>query len=305
MKNERTDILLQNALKSTETPDRVIIERVKNTYFEEEMRSMNKTHKWSIKLVFAAVLTVLFISSTVFAALYLLKPSEVAKKFDNMALSAAFDSDSAVNINKSITSGGYKFTLLATVAGRDLTDMAYYEDGEIQSDRLYTVIAIENEDGTPMTEDAYTLDFFASPLIKGVEPSPKNILGMHGGACCSVVVDGVLYRITECDNAGIFAEHGLYFAICSGVFYDYDAFLYNQQTGEITANDDFSGANVLFDLPIRKEFADNEKAAEFFRDLERAEPEPLPSNVEDEDVRLVQGGIFIPDSIEAAEDDAF
>jgi hypothetical protein len=65
----------------------------------------------------------------------------------------------------------------------------------------------------------------------------------------------------------MFADRGLYFAVCTGVFYDRDAFLWDERTGEVTVNPDFDGASAVFDLPIDPSRADPEKAARYLNDL--------------------------------------
>ena len=98
-----------------------------------------------------AAALVLAFAGTAFAAWLFLKPSEVAERFGNSALSAAFDSDTAVNINKSVTSGDYTFTLLAVVSGGDVSGMPYFS-ADVRNDRTYAVVAIQNADGTPFED---------------------------------------------------------------------------------------------------------------------------------------------------------
>jgi len=264
MKNERTDALLKGALRSDEGPGEALLERVKNMSLQEEI-IMKKSGKKSFKVLALAVAAALLAGTTIFAALYLLGPADVAREFENPGLQAAFSSGSAVNINKSVVSGAYKFTLLAAVSGRELAGMPYCNEEEVQSGKTYAVLAIAYADGRAMTEDdAWELSFFSTPLIKGVEPTPQTIVGMNGGGYSAQVIDGVLYRITECDDVASFADKGLYFGICTGVFFDYGAFLFDKETGEFTVNEDFDGACALFDLPLNKKLANGEKAAAFF-----------------------------------------
>ena len=272
MKTKNVDVLLKRALKSTETPKRELIQKVKYEYLKEDNISMNKTVKRSFGAMVAVVMVVVILGTTAFAAWYFLKPSEVADKFENTALSAAFESETAININETIISGNYRFTLLAAVAGKDLTSMPYYNNDEIKSDRMYAVVAVQKADGTPMPsiqDSAYDdVSFFSSPLIKGIKPTMTNVPGMNGGGCSTLAIDGVLYRIVECDNVAMFADKGLYFAINTGLFFSIDAFIYNEQTGEITANKDYDGASVIFDLPIDKKYADPAKAEQYWKDQE-------------------------------------
>jgi len=272
MKNNKDiDMLLKQALHSNEVPGQAIIQKIKQITKEDTIKMKTKKVKLSFSAAVAAVMVFVLVSATAFAAWYFLKPSDIAKEFENHALSAAFESDTAININESITSGGYTVTLLSVVSGSDITDMPYYNSDEIQADRTYAVIAIQSIDGTAMTYDD---EFFASPLIKGMEPMARNVIGMNGGGYSSVVIDGILYRITECDNVEMFADRGLYFAVCSGVFFNSDAFIYNESTGEITSNSNFMGTSAIFDLPLNVNLADSAKAQQYLNDREAsAEPE--------------------------------
>ena len=216
-----------------------------------------------------AVITLL-LATTAFAAWYLLKPSEVAELFDDHALSAAFESDSAIIVNESITGGDYIFTLLGVLYSESLNDWLY-PNGENQLMGLtYAVVAVRHTDGRPLPdtphEDYWSTDIKMSPFIKGVEPWKANIFTFAGGIS-SKVVDGVAYRIVACDDISFFAEHGLYLGIWTNELAPYNAFLYDEQTGEISANPDYDGVSVVFDLPIDKALADPEKVEEFLYEI--------------------------------------
>jgi hypothetical protein len=50
-------------------------------------------------------------------------------------------------------------------------------------------------------------------------------------------------------------------------FYNNQAFIYDEQTGEITANPDYIGASVIFNLPVDKSLADPIKAEQYISDF--------------------------------------
>ena len=286
MKNRDIDALLRQALCSAETPDTALIQKIKSEY-REDYTPMKRTTKKPFALV-AAIAALVLLSTTVFAAWNLLKPSEVADKFENTTLAAAFESETAVNINKSISAGEYKFNLLAMVSGKDLSDWPYYNDDEIKSDRTYVIFALEYADGRPMPntwEDPYgDITFFATPLVKGTEPTMMNAVMMNGGGQ-TITIDGIMYRIIECDNMEIYADKGLVFAINDGVFFNPDAYLYDEATGEITANPDYSGISAVFDLPVDPALGDPEAAAQYEADLaarneQRRQATPPPEMAE-------------------------
>jgi hypothetical protein len=220
-------------------------------------------------VVAAAIAAMLLITTTAFAAWHILTPSEVADRFENPALSAAFDSGAAVNINQSVTSGDYIFTLLAVATGKDITDMPYHSD-TVSDERTYAVVAIQKADGTPMPavsdSDYGSVTFLATPLIKGLAPWQFNAVTMNGGYSATVV-DGVEYRIVECDGVTMFADRGLYFAITTDMFINNRTFLFNEDTGEVAINPAHDGASAIFDLPLDRSLADPIKAEQYIAGL--------------------------------------
>ena len=122
--------------------------------------------------------------------------------------------------------------------------------------------------------------FFVSPLVKGLKPWEVNAATMNG-AYAESFVDGVLYRLVECDNVTMFADRGLYFAICTDAFISNGTFNFDEKSGEIGVNPDYSGASAVFDLPIDKSLADPEKAEQYLNSLfapaaDVTEDAPLP-----------------------------
>ena len=224
--------------------------------------------KQSFKTAVIAAAIIMLLATTVFAAWHFLTPSEVADKLEKPALSAAFDSENAININKSITSGDYIFTLLAIVSGKDISDQQYFSNYELRNDRSYIMTAIQRADGNPMPsyEDDGYMPFYISPYIKGQKPWQVNAHTLHGGAT-EILADGVLYCLVEFENITMFADRGVYIGITDGSFPNKQAFILNEQTGELSVNPDYDGTSILFDLPIDKSLADPEKAQAFLDDI--------------------------------------
>jgi RNA polymerase sigma-70 factor (ECF subfamily) len=131
----------------------------------------------------------------------------------------------------------------------------------------YTVelSVIENADGSPFTAD-YEQTFLASPLVKGQAPWRLNAFFLNGSGS-EIIVDGVIYRIAECDDVTIFADRGLYFAVADVMTFDNRTFLFDEVSGEISYNPDYEGASAIFDLPLDKSLADPEKAEKFLNGL--------------------------------------
>ena len=221
--------------------------------------------KRSFSTAAAIVAAVLLFTTTAFAAWYFLKPGEVANKLGNSALSAAFDSGSAININESVISGDFTFTLLAIVSGKDISDQPYFNNNELRSDRSYIVTAVRRADGSPMQEDGIA-QFYISPYVKGQKPWLVNAHTLGGGVS-EIFADGVIYRLVEFENITMFADRGVYIGIIDGRFPNNQAFLINEQTGDLSVNPDYDGISVLFNLPIDSSLADPEKAQAFLDDL--------------------------------------
>lgn len=268
--SNNVDELLKCFLSSDEQPDAGLIWKVKYKLNQEE-HSVKRSNKaaYPIRAIAIAVVLVLM-ATTALAAGIFLKPSEVSEIFGDQALSAAFDSESAVKINESVTSGDYIFTLLGIVTGDNISDLPHFSSAGVNSDRTYAVLAIQKADGTPMpdtSDDAYgEVSFFATPLVKGLEPWIVNAASLHGNYG-DTVVDGIMYRLVECDNVAMFADRGLYFAVCTEWFINNSTFSFDETTGEISVNPDYNGASAVFDLPIDESLADPELAEQYLASM--------------------------------------
>ena len=223
---------------------------------------------YGVKLFLIAAAIVLLSTTAMAAAWILLRPAEVPKQFNNHTLSDAFDSEKAIIINDSITSGEYTFTLMAVVNGEGISD--YFGTAvERQPERTFVILAVQNADGTPIqmeTFDDELSQLMVSPLVKGLEPLWVNVASM-GGSASSCLVDGVVYRLVECDSFMMFADRGLYLGVCSSPFIMLDTFKFDKITGEITANPDSPGINIVFDLPVDASYADPERAEQYLEQL--------------------------------------
>ena len=112
------------------------------------------------RVIILAAALVCLLSVTALAVGLLLGPREAARALDAPALAAAFENGDAIAVNETVAKGGYKATFLGVAAGRDLEPYGLLdEDGAGQT---YAVVAIEHEDGTPMTMEE-NLDFCVSP----------------------------------------------------------------------------------------------------------------------------------------------
>lgn len=264
------DKLLKQALTPSDEPDYWLNQKILRQV-REEKRVTNKIYRKIPAVVLTMVLILGIGSLTTFAMWKYLMPNEIAKVMQDKKLADAFMGEDAILVNETQSYGDYHVTFLGIVSGKELTDWSGINDnGTIRSDSSHLVVAIENTDGTPMpdiAEDAYgELEFLVTPLIEGYNPADYNAFAF-GGSYTDEVIDGVLYRIMDCDNVEMFAEHKLYLAVLDSTFYRTNAYCYNEENGEISRNQNYDGLNALFQLPIDVEKADSAAAKIYMEGL--------------------------------------
>lgn len=300
--SEQFDKLLKQALSPTVEPSKDLNQKIINKIKENNIMKPVRRRKVSAALI-AAVIT-LAVSVTAFAAWHLLNPTQVAGRLEDKALAQAFESKDAIEINESVTSGGYNFTLLGIVSGKGLSNFKSSAE-EIHPERTYAVVSIAKQDGSKMPdtndEEYGQVPFFISPLVKGQKPWRVNIASMNGGYS-EFVIDGVMYRLIECDGVEKFADRGLYLCISTSGFYDLNAFNYDEATGEVSLNNDYKGANALFDLPIDVKKANHEQAEEYLKQLlkepdEDTKAEEAAAIAWEKLEKEAQNGVVIPESV--------
>lgn len=290
------DELLKQALAPDDEPDFWLNQKILS-HVREETYMKKKTYKKLPAIVLTVALILGAGSLTTFAMWKYLLPNEVAEITQNKKLTDAFQSEEAVFVNETQSYGGYHVTFLGLVSGKDLTDWISWDDsGTIRTDLSHIVVAIENADGTPMPdikEDAYgELAFLVTPLIEGYDPVTYNAFAF-GGGYKDEVVDGVLYRIMECDNIEMFADHKLQLAVLDSTFYRANAYHYDEASGEISRNAAYDGLNALFQLPIDEAKAD------------RTAAEAYMENLFTEDVNEADSGMFDAETEEYTEVEAW
>lgn len=285
------DDLLKQALSSKTEPAEQLNRRILQQAEERAYMAKQKKKNRIPAAVLAAAFTLVIGSTAVYAGWKYLAPEQVADEVEDQKLMEAFAGPDAVSVNETQESGGFQVTLLGSVAGKHISDYLTQDDqGALKDDMIYTVVAIERADGTPMPDtgdDAYGEEpFYASCYIKGLDPAKYSIVSM-GGGYTDFVQDGILYRLLEMDNVEIFADRGIYVGVSSGTFYDSEAYTYDEQTGALRRNEDYPGVNALFTLPLDPSKADPEAADAYLEDLEASweeDGEELPKSGEDLDV---------------------
>lgn len=268
MKDADWERLLKQSLASTAEPEDKLNESLIHQL--KELSQMKHKYRKRLSAGLLSAVLLLALSVSAYAAAQLFSAKQIVDHLGDKLLADAFESKDAIQINQSKTSGDYRFTLHGLVSGAGLSEFPHSAE-EIYPDRTYVVVSIARQDGKPMpdTRDPeYGKEpFFISPLIKGLEPWRINIASMSG-AYSETVIDGVMYRLLECDQVEIFADRGVYLAISSGkTFYSTEAFRYDEITGEIQPKEDYPGSAVLFDLPLDAAKADPVKAEAYLESL--------------------------------------
>lgn len=264
MKDADWERLLKQSLASEEEAEEKLNQNIIHQL--KERRQLKHTYRKRLSTGLLAAVLLLVLSVSAYAATQLFSANQVAEHLGDRLLADAFESKDAIQINESIASGEYHFTLYGLVSGAGLSEFRHSAEA-IYPDRTYAVLSITRQDGKPMPDIADPeygkVPFFISPLIKGLDPGQFNIASMNG-AYSEDVIDGVMYRLIECDQVEIFADRGVYLAISSDTtFYSTKAFRYDEMTGEIQAREDYPGAAMLFDLPLDAAKADPAKAKAF------------------------------------------
>lgn len=221
----------------------------------EEFAMTKKRYAIKKSILLVAAITCL-LGITAFAAVHFLTPGEVARNLGDNKLASSFES---TNFDaQTVTDGKYTVSLLGVVSGNDLSDFKG-SAWDIMPERTYAVVAVEKTDKTPMTIDE---PLMVSPLIQGLKPWEYNIASMHGGYT-EKVIDGVLYRIIEMDSIECFADQKIYLALTDSYFINSEHFNIDNETGEITAKDEYSGTNILFELEVDTSKANPEEASQY------------------------------------------
>lgn len=218
---------------------------------EQIIMPMNRVKKTALLIAAAVALLAVSVS----AAVVWLTPAQVADRVEEPLLAEAFQSEDAIVLNESVTTGDYQITLAGMVSGEDLSVPTDY-NGEIINDRTYAVFRVARADGEPLT-DYPNLSY--SPLVDGYHVRCVNAWTL-GTTTQQFIEDGVIYCLFDCRNLEMFADHPVRFAIYEGGIPNTDLFSMAED-GTISLRESVVGA--LFTLPLDESRADPEAARAF------------------------------------------
>ena len=300
--NDRIDDILKQALAPTEEPDFWLNQKILNQAKEtdemerdEQVKRDGMGRKWQTRrkwrkfrwtpgVVLSIILAFALGTTGVYAAYRFLSAGQAAEKAGDDRLAEAFASEGAVRVDETQHFAGYDVTFLGIVSGDGISEMVMEKSGKILDNRTYAVVAVSCADGTPfpekMSDETYNdLQFFVSPLIQGCDPVRYNFITMNG-SYVQFVENGVLYRIIGCDNIEIFADRQIWLCVSDGSEYNEEAYVYGEESGMISRNEEYEGVNALFSLPVDQTLADP-AAAEAYMEL--MEPERSGTAQEEEE----------------------
>ncbi|MDO5519859.1 MAG: hypothetical protein Q4G58_05135 [bacterium] len=225
------------------------------TYLERK-----KTMK---KLVIGAACfaAVCIVPAGTYAAYKWMSPKQVAVEIEDEKLAKAFGkAENEVVVRES---GDYRVAFLGTVSGKQI-EASVQPDGEVKEDRTYLTVGIERKDGTPMK---LTDAIYVSPFVQNLKPWQYDVHAMDASAV-SVVKDGMLYRMVECNNLEMFANSNVYLAVQDGTAYNSEAYSYDEKNGTTARNESYQGMNLLFDVSLDASKADEAAASKFIKEYE-------------------------------------
>jgi len=215
-------------------------------------------------LIAAALVCVLAVS--VFAAVKLLTPAEVAEWLDP-AVAKAFEGSDVVMINETQVSGDYEIVLLGIAPAKNFSRFMVYADDKPfidgTVDRVFAAFALRRKDGKDLPANLEGVPMLSVwPLIEGVDPA--KYFFNHGGGIGSVR-DGVMYHLFDCNELLPFADRKVFISVAEYAEEIVEPYIFDEAAGEFVPNPAHHGLCALFELPLDKSKADPARAAELLR----------------------------------------
>lgn len=233
------------------------IQQLRRAVEQPEKKENYPMKKRSVKtLVLAACLSAALIVSV--AAVVLLSPKDVADHLSDPNLATAFESESAVIVDKTVESEGYRFNLAGMVSGSGLSKFA----ADVDESHTYAVLSIARTDGASIEET--TSGLAITPLVSGFSPRQVNAWTL-GGGYTSFVESGVAYYLFDCKDLSLFADHTIYLAVYEGFAPGPETFDMAEDGG-ISFTDKVEGPRALFTVPLDSAGVDPAAAEQFLID---------------------------------------
>lgn len=228
-----------------------------------------RTYRRPLTLVAAMMVSLVALGAMAYALHTYLSPGQVADQLGYDYIAQAFDHDQAHVLNQSLENDDFKVTLLGYLPGQALASYETFSPAPDQEDQSYLVVALERTDGQSMATTPQS--FFITPLVEGINPLHYNTASLHGGYA-STIQNGIDYRLVQMDAFEMFANRKIKLAVMSSDHYTVEAYTYDEETGQTLAKEDFTGLNLLFDLPMDASLADPQAGKDILDQLESSMP---------------------------------
>lgn len=212
----------------------------------------------NISVLIAAAAAACLLSLTVYAAIYFLTPKDVAQALERYKLAELFTDEDTIYDIPPQQSGDYNIKMLGVASGAILDVYS-----NVDTEKSYFVVAISNADGTPVSDYS---GLMLSPFVKGYQPWLLNIFTINDVKKRGFIYEGVEYNIFECNNIEIFADNTVYLAVYDGLAPTRSIFSFAED-GTISFNEEYTGVQALFELPLDKSKADVEAANELLEKI--------------------------------------
>lgn len=254
--------------------------------------------KRKLTVAAAVVLAAACLGGGVYAAGVLLNASQAAEAMGESDVAALFEGVEAVAVNQTQSDAGYDVTLLGLVTGEHLTEnwnSSWGDDGP-ENGTTYAVVAVRKSDGTPMPELSDESDPFrlsnSFAQVRLAIPDLQPAQYWLNPERKDMVQDGVRYLFLGCDNVEAFADRDVVLCVSTGSpFYNTEAFQFDAATGAITADPDYAGVNLVFDLPLDAGKADPEAAQAWIDEWKNGGPEQTETATQNPDEKELNAAI--------------
>lgn len=219
--------------------------------------------------VFLAVVLILALSLSAFAAYKLMIPKEIGDsfgtEFENVRAvveNGKANADTVNVIHKSIESGEYIITFEALADSSALRNVfegtADHTTLDLSKRDTYALFTIRRADGAAIEFDGWDLNF--TVCLKGYAP---NIAFPDYHAAYNE--NGILWYAAQVTDAKVFGGEELYIALHECRTADWEYFRMNEN-GEYYFTDRYQGIRAIFELPLENDGLDPRTKEQFMED---------------------------------------
>lgn len=215
-----------------------------------------RKHK-AIKILAAAIILIVLLSTSVFAVTYFLSAKEVSKEVGEKNAEALFSTNDFDVIT--ISNDEYSVSFHGAVTGNDLTD---FSNEEIEESCSYAVFSITSTNGEKLSLiDGMPLNFAVT--VDGYSPLTIWSLGFSANG---LEKDGVLYYLFKYVDLEVFADKNVCIAVFEGSFPTENILTLNEN-GKVVYNDNYKGFKGIFSLPLDENKANLQKSNELLENF--------------------------------------